>query len=363
MRILIVRLSALGDVLMTLPLAKALRRRLPGAEIHFATQTEFAALLDGHPDLDGVVPIPVRDIKAGLFNPLRWPKKFHALRGLRRRLKGRKYDVVLDAHGNLKSGLVAALTGAPQRIGPSASEAKEGNSLFMTGRPVAPPSTRRHRRDRALSLLSALGIPPEDHGCRLPEYPQDFSRKHLPPSEGPLVLLHPGTSPKAAFKRWPTTLFGGLSQSLTEKGATCLVVGGPGEETLVREVVESSQGTALPLPVPPGLPALGGLLQSIDLYVGADSGPAQLAHAAGTKTVVLFGPKDPELYGPRSRGVSVVRKLACRPCGKRRCPLARVECLEDLRVETVVEACLLMLEGGRTSEHFVSGKIRLVRQE
>lgn len=358
-----IRLSALGDLCMTLPLVRALRQQRPRAELHLATQDELLPLVEGHPDLDRVVPIPVGRIRRQLRNPLTWPRALGELSALRERLIRGRYDLVLDPHGNTKSGLVAWWTGAPVRVGPSLAESRELSALLLNQRAPRPPSTRRHRRERALSLLPVLGLDPRDQGARLPEYPREWARGVLP--EGARrILLHPGASPKAAFKRWPAKHFGTLARILTKEGrGQVLVVGGPGEEELVSRVVAASEGFARALPTPPGLPELGGLLGEVDLFVGADSGPGNLASLTGTPTVLLYGPKDPTLYGPRGRGVAVRRVLECSPCGKRSCPLPEVLCMQGLAARTVADACALVLEPGGIRGLPAAGRVKVVLQE
>lgn len=360
-RVLVIRLSAMGDVLMTLPLVRALKAGMPGVRIDFATQSEWAPLLEGHPDLERVVEVPVGALRGELPLPWRWPSAWRRYRRLGRGLSGARYDVVLDAHGNTKSGLVARLAAAPRTVGPARAEARELGAWFHDSRPPAPPSTRRHRRARALALLGPLGLATEDLGAALPEYPQGWARGVLG-DLGRVALLHPGTSPRAAFKRWSPAAFGALARDLAADGWAVRVVAGPGEEELARDVATASSGIAQALPVPPGLRELGGLLSEAGLFVGADSGPAHLASLLGVPTVTLFGPKDPSMYGPLGQGVAVVNPVACHPCGLRRCPLARVECMADLRPSTVVEACRVVVDREQLRGLALADNVRMVRQ-
>jgi ADP-heptose:LPS heptosyltransferase len=249
-------------------------------------------------------------------------------------------------------------------VAPSQSEARELSHLLCNRWPAPPPSQDRHRVERALSLLPVLGIPSRDLGARTPEYPTKWAQSALPPGKGRRILLHPGASPKAKFKRWAPEAFGALSQLLARKSAGDIqVVGGPGEEELVTKVVQASEGAARALPTPPGLRELGGLLRMTDLFVGADSGPGNLASVLGVPVVLLYGPKDPMLYGPRRTGVAVRVPLDCSPCGKRSCPLPKVRCLEELQPQTVAQACTIMLRMRRRRVLAASGPVRVVLQE
>lgn len=362
-RLLLIRLSAMGDVIHCLPALARLREARPADRIDFATQSEFAPLLEGHPQLDAVVGIPIRRLRGFLGRPWSWPRLAGELAALRGRLAG--YDAVLDFQGNLKSALVARLTGSPVRIGPAAGEAREGSALLMTARPPAPPDPRRHRADRALALLAPLGIPPEWRPPVLPAYPRAWAEACLAthPGPGPVVLLHPGTSPKAAFKRWPTGHFAALGRALAaDFGARVLVLAGPGEEGLAAEVAGGGGAGVRGLPPAPGLRELAGLIAAADLFVGADSGPAHLADALGVPNVVLFGPKDPGLYGPRRRGTAVRLALDCSPCGLRRCRFPRVHCMEDLGPAAVARISASVLERKRPEGLAWEGPVRVLTE-
>jgi ADP-heptose:LPS heptosyltransferase len=163
--------------------------------------------------------------------------------------------------------------------------------------------------------------------------------------EGPLVVLHPGTSRFGAFKQWPVDRWGRLARALAhEMDARVLVTWGPGEEDAARDVAWLSDHRAI-CPATRTLHDLVALIRHADVFIGSDSGPTCIADALGVPTVALFGPKDPRVYGPRSARSRVVRCHAdCSPCGRRSCP--DPICMTGITPEQVLESVCEVLSAG-----------------
>ncbi len=356
-RLLLVRLSAMGDVLQTLPALLRLRAALPDAQIGWAVERRFAGLVEGHPAIDRLFVLERRK-GAGLLPNAR------ALRALRRELRAWAPDVAIDLQGNLRGALVARASGAPRRIALPAGEAREGAHRFATE--CVPPAgdPREHRADRALRLVAPLlhaGAPVPPPGTALlpplAESARTVVRTALSAMEGlgaaggvdaagglratgslgsaarPFVLFVAGTSDFGAFKRWPAERFGALATRLAhDANLPVLVSYGPGQEELAAEIAAASGGAARLAPVTSSLAELRALLEEAALVVGADSGPVVLAGMADRPTVALFGPKDPLVYSPRGAAVAAVWKgVYCSPCRLRRCddPICMTELDED----------------------------------
>ena len=347
-RILIVKLSALGDVAHALPVLVGLRRERPGAEIDWVVEDRAAALLAHRPEIARVILFPRREILARRGRP------FAAAGRLARfaaDLRSRPYDAALDLQGNLKSGWITRLSGARERVGFAPPHGREANHLFTNHR-VRIPAAARHRVERNLALLSGwLGrkVAWADPGLPAPAEAEAEAGRLLGaaglPARG-LVLLHPGTSRFGAFKRWPPERFGDLARTLAERGEVVLVLAPPGEEPLAARAAAASRGAARALAVG-DLDVLVALLGRARLFVGADSGPLHLAALAGVPCLGLYGPKDPAVYGPygRRRDGSVGllplvtrSDVACRPCRLRRC--ADPVCLTGLEPEQAFAALL-----------------------
>jgi len=335
---LIVRLSAVGDVINVLPTLASLRAQRPDAYIAWAVEEAAADLLQGHPHLDEVIVVPLKSWKRSL--PFGLVAGLKGLSELSSRLKNGAFDVTLDAHGNLKSGFVTRLSAAPRRVGFNRRHTREANHLFLTDA-VDLPRPEPCRVLRALHLLTALGLEPRyvPTTLNLEARHRDEAGAALS-SDRPLVVMHPGTSAFGAFKRWPAERFGQLAARLVERhDVQVLVTTGPGEEDLGRTAADASAGSARWLPpFQGGLRSFAALAQRATLVVAGDTGPLHLAAALDRPVVALFGPKDPAIYAPHCSHSRVVRQdLPCSPCRKRSCdhPI----CMTSLTVSQVANAC------------------------
>ncbi len=345
-RILLVRLSAIGDVLQCLHGLADLRAARPGDAIHWLVEDRCASALLGHPMLDSVVVFERRTLRHEARRPWLWPSALLRILRLVRALRELRPTVSVDLQGNLKGALLARLAGAPRRIALAPGHGgRERSHWFATERvPLPPPPV--HRADRARALLRPLGAMPGTGVPAVAGVPEagpgieKWLKEAGVPS--PFAVLHPGSSGFGAMKRWAPERFAGLARSLKERhGLPVLVTAGPGEETVADRVVSLSEGAARRGPVTRTLADLGALLQRAAVVVGADTGPVHLAAVLGAPTVALFGPKDPAVYGPRGTHTRVVwKRVWCSPCLLRRCgdPVCMTEMREDEVLPAVEEA-------------------------
>jgi ADP-heptose:LPS heptosyltransferase len=342
-RILIVRLGALGDVVHALPLLDALRREWPDARLGWLVEERNASVLAGHPQLDRLLVFPRRELsrlvrRGRLVAALRL-----ALRFLRE-LRAERFELTLDAQCNLRSSLLARLSGARRRIGFAPPYTKEKAHWLATDRVVVPIGGQL-KLERNLALLGPLGIDGRGAIPRLavPEEARTAARAfRAGVRAGELVALHPGVSGFGAFKQWAPERFAGLARRLfAERGTRCVVTWGPGERELGESVVAASGGAAFLAPETRSLQELAALYEVCDAAVGGDTGPIHLAAALGVPVVGLYGPKDPAIYAPfdarRGRASETVwKQVHCSPCGLRRCD--NVICMPAIEVEDVTRA-------------------------
>jgi ADP-heptose:LPS heptosyltransferase len=300
--VLVVRTGALGDILRTLPPVRLLRDALPHARIHWAIDERWTLALDGHGDLDGLVALPLAAIRRAARNPLRWRELYRLLGDFRQRLREIEAGLVLDFHGNLRSGLIGRMSGAPMRLGYEGHEQKELNRFFTTHR-VPSGSRRTPRMERNLDLIRGLGLP--DHPLPAGGLPlvdagaaaADEIIREACATPASFALINPGASRAQAQKMPPPALLRAASRALSRRGVVPLVVWGPGEESDARLVADDSACGARMAPAT-DLTVLAALLSRAQLYVGGDTGPLHLACAVGCPVLGLYGPTDPEINSP-----------------------------------------------------------------
>lgn len=331
MRILIVRTSALGDVIHALPVLTALRRHLPVAKIGWVVEEGMAPVLSGHPDLDELLTVRLRQWRRLSARGMR------ELGGFLSALDRFSPDVVLDLMGNHKAGVLSALTLADRRIGFTRRSRREPSSAVWISEPVVPRGI--HAVDRMLSLLDALGLPPEpaDFG------PEKLFREEPEAVQGisdPYVLLHPGAG--WANKRYPPAWWGRAARLLRERtGIPTWIATARGEEDLAAEVERESGGAARAVPAL-DLPTLAALIRRARLMMGGDTGPTHMAQALGTPVLMLMGPTDPERHGPYGAPErALYKRMGCSFCYKR---LAETKaCLLEIPPRRVAERAAELL--------------------
>jgi ADP-heptose:LPS heptosyltransferase len=344
--ILVIRLGAVGDVVRTLPAAAALRDTYPRARIAWLVEPASASLLAGQPWLDEVIVFPRAALGAALARG-RLVALARETRAFLRRLRGGRFELVLDFHAILKSGLLARLSGAKRRVSYARPFAREGAALFATERArLAPP--RQSRFDRNEALLRYLG---SDVG--LPARPlavpaETLARMAAALGPGPApVVIHPGTSDATPYKRWTPEGYGAVARALAAEGVPSVVTSGPAasDRAMAAAVLDAAQGSARPAPATPTLLDLAALFARSRLYLGADSGPMHVASLVGTPVVQLLGPTDPVENAPYpgtpSRSLRV--QIGCNPC-RRGCDAAT--CMRLIPTGAVLAAARELLASG-----------------
>lgn len=303
-RVLLIRLSALGDVLFGLETLASLKAERPDLLCDVLVEDRFASALVGHPQIERLLVFPRK-------HKLRVPGALRTLRAVR-------YAAVLDLQGNLKSALHAWLARADRTLGYAAPAAREGAHRFYRER-VPVPDPLLHRAARGYELLKALGLRGAPARPVLPAPSAPVAVWGDAPR--PRIVLHPGVSAFGAFKKWPAGHFAELARRLVAAGHTVAISHGPGEDALAAEICTAAPGATKLAGTTLGLVGLAEAFRRADLVVAADTGPLHLAAAAGTRVVALYGPKDARIYGPRGEGHTVLsHAVPCRPCRRRVCP-------------------------------------------
>ena len=334
-RVLVVRLSSIGDIVHTLPAAAALAAA--GHVVLWAAQPAGRPLVERNPAVAEAIAIPGRRVRA-------WRELAASLRALR----ARRCDAALDFQGLWKSAFWARASGARRTLGFAGRARREPLSGLLLGERLPVPEGIRHVIDKNLALLAGLGVAAVGER-RFPLPPVDREMAHVARELAARglaspVLLHPGGGWPG--KLWPAERYGELARRLAERGLPSLVSWGPGEEGLADQVVAAARGSAIKC-FPATLLELVALARASAVAVAADTGPLHLAAAAGTPVVALFGPTDPARNGPWDPADRVVaRRPACFPCHRRDCR-THAGVMHELPVDEVAGAVLDRLEASR----------------
>ena len=340
MKILILKPSSLGDVIQALPVLRLLKRHQPGAEIHWWIDAPLAPLLEGDPDLAGVVRFERRR-----WGQLRhWPEMFQSIRWLR----AQQFDLVLDLQCLARSGAFAWVANGQRLVG--LDEVREGARGFYD---VAVPRHSFHTQavDWYLSVLPELGVPVHKNFTWLPERPAVAAtvKARWNTESARWILLQPGA--RWENKRWPAAHFGTLVRQLGRDlpGVRFGILGGRDEQPLGAEIATALPERCVNLCGATSLPEMVEWVRLADLLITNDTGPMHVAAALGRPLVALFGPTEPRRTGPYGQLDNVLRlDLPCSPCMKPHCSnLQFEECLRALPPERVRERVLASLADGR----------------
>jgi len=340
-KLLVIKASALGDVVHALPVLPYLKSVDPEMDIDWLVEEPIAPLLEGHPGLRKVLQIRTREWRKNLVGGCL--RMLAAGISLRRE----RYDLVLDLQGNSKSGFFTRMTGAPKRYGFDADSVREWANCLSTNCKVAVPEEGGHVTDRLLVVArQALpgGSAPPSAGS-LPIDPEARRRvldrlAAFGLGDGKLVILHCGTTWKS--KRWPLENWLEVTRDFARnEGIRPVLTWGSRDELTAAEQL-SKNTTAI---VWPGcsLPELAALLARADMVIGPDTGPIHIAAAVGSPTVSLYRATDAARNGPRGGGhIRLQAPLDCSPCRKKECGRDS-ECAHSISVAAVLTAARKLL--------------------
>lgn len=323
--ILIIKPSALGDVIQTTCVLPVIKQNFPNTKISWFVFSQNQDIVLDHPLIDKVFTLPR-------------PSSIQAKLQLIKQLRQAKFDTVIDFQGLLRSALIAFLSGCKRRIG--FANAREMAPLFYTEKYNIP--TTIHAVDRYLALCAKLGMPkPQEVLFPLPinTVHRDYIQQILNPIpvKKPIITICP--TARWQNKCWPEEHFVTLANNLQQQlNAKIFFVGAPNEADIITRIA-----TAVPesmnLCGQLNLMEVAALLEKSDLFVGNDSALMHMAAATKTKTVAIFGPTDPKKTGPYNPLAKVIQAdVPCLTCYKKTCDT--MECMRELSPEVVLAECL-----------------------
>lgn len=346
-RLLILKVSSMGDIVHASPVASALKRAFPHLRIGWVAEDRHAGVIEGSPCIDKLHTIPYKALKQGWRSRTAW----HAVRQVARAIRAERYQVALDLQGLLKSAVWSVLGAIPVRLG--GHRLRELTPLILRRLPVyAQP--KRHVVQQYLDAVRLLGAPatfpelyhaPED--ALLPEPPVVFplsipasatvSARQKLESLGALprfISLNPSAG--RLWKRWDIARFAELSDRIEDEwGVPTVFVGGPGDKPLETRLTELKRKPIRSLIGQTSIKEVMAVVRNSWVHVCGDTGTAHIAAAFGVPCVALFGPTDPDRtgpYGQRARVISL--REQCPTCPQNRC--VRYECLQWITVDQVM---------------------------
>jgi lipopolysaccharide heptosyltransferase II len=320
-RILVIKPSALGDIVHALPVLSALRRRFPRAHLAWAVNRAYEPLLQGHPDLDATLPFDRGAVRKG------WLQGVRALTGYLHRLRKEAFDLTIDLQGLLRSGLMTLATGAPRRVG--FSSAREGSRWCYTDA-IDLPRLGMHAVDRYWGVAKALGACDGPITFRVPIQPTaaQWAAEALAGLPRPWLVLAVGS--RWLTKRWLPEHFAELAiRSHAQFGASVVFIGGPEEVELSKCVGDRLPGPRKDLTGRTTLAQLAAVLARADVLLANDTGPLHLAVALGRPVVAAYTCTKVAWTGPYGRARHAVEtRVWCAGSCLKRC--SRMECMAEL---------------------------------
>ncbi|MFC1849930.1 glycosyltransferase family 9 protein [candidate division CSSED10-310 bacterium] len=323
-KFLIIQFRQIGDVLLSLPLARAIKREVPQAPVYFLTEKAASPLVQGYPFIDEVM---IRDTRAGFKGDLQLMKKIRAL----------KFDVVIDGIKIPSSGWFSLLSGASLRIAMNHKIRKYFYSLT-----IVPQLECGYAIDEKLVLLKALGFAPYQGNFRSIELAVDptarksvtsFLRQNNLEQKHPLLVIAPTS--KRPTRLWPAHHFSRLIDLIHEQRQShAIIVWGPGEELVAQNVASACQS---PFTVffKSSLRELVALIARCDLLIGNDSAPRHIAVSQDVASVAIHGATGIGAWTPPvPEHIAFSAQAHCQPCNLRKCDT--LECLIDLKPEMII---------------------------
>lgn len=335
-RILIIRLSSIGDVLHATPVAKALKEAYPNCHITWLVSKLSASLLSNNPYIDQVHVWSREEFEqaAGKYQLGTLRKLWHQLKTF---FKENHFDIVLDIHGLFLTGMIAAYSKAPRRIG--MANTRELNRFFMTEQ--ASPIASDHVIKRYLSVLSPLHIHTSEEQMTLNltadlhKFAEDFlAKNHINPQKK-LLMINPKTS--WSSKNWDNENFAKLIDLLAPD-IQILLCGSIQDKNDADKITALCHRPLFDAVGKTSLLELAALIYRTDLLLTGDTGALHIATALQIPTISLWGPTRPEQYGPLVPNHIVIRSThSCVACHKTKCPKGKNDCLQTIRAELVAE--------------------------
>lgn len=320
-KILIIKPSALGDIVHSLPFLHAIKKRYPESEVHWVVAKNFYPFLEGHPLVD----------KFWIFNKDAWKrffdfkKNYPELRSFIKGLRAQRFDVSIDLSGLLRSGLISWIAGAKYKLG--FDTGGEGSPFFYSHKIHGDMTI--HAIERYLKIAAFMGCDTSE--IQYPFAPFDPDPPVCAALPDKYCVMIPSAGKEA--NRWPAERYGRLAARLP---VPAVLLGSPGDVPVLATVMENAKGNALSLAGKTGLKELVPVIRKAEFMVTNDTGPMHIAAACNVPVFAIFGPANPARTGPYGDIHTIIREdLECSPCYAWK-PCDNWKCMENISVERVL---------------------------
>lgn len=327
-KILVIKLRYIGDVLLSTPVVESLKRNLPTASITMVVNSGTEEVLHHNPHLDEVLVVEENESLRAQLDFIRV-------------LRSRNFDLAIDLTDGDRAAILGFLSRATYRVGFNSERRWRG---IIYHHVVQADREKLHAVDYHSEAVKAIGCKADHHGPRL--YPSDQDRsvitqllkdREVFPSQS-FALFHPGA--RLWFKSWPVEKVIDLAKRMHgELGFSVVVVGGSQDIEVADRIVSACGSWAKTVAGQITVLQLAVLAQHARLFVGNDAGPIHIAAAVGTSVVALFGPTDPQVWGPWGKGHEVIwKQMDCSPCWRHDCQRGELNCMRQITVDEVWDA-------------------------
>ena len=347
MKILIVKLSAIGDVIHTLPSLNAIRKHYSDAHITWLVEEAASSLIVEHEALDRVIISKRKQWVKGIIG-LSCLNNIKETYQFIKELRDTKYDLIIDFQGLLKSAALIALARGKRKIGFDKGMEHMEHSYFFLNERISPVNMDNHAILRSLMLINALGIKTKEIEYKIPvsdhtrKITDELLERHGIKGPGLVVAINPVAKWKT--KLWDNWKFALIADVLIEKyNANVIFTGSQSDRSAIDNIMSCMSTSAVNLAGETTLKTLAALYEKIKFLISTDTGPMHMAAAVGTPVIALFGPTAPWRTGPFGSGHQIIRaRLDCSPCFKRQC--RTIDCMNKISVDQVLNAISIVIE-------------------
>ena len=336
--ILIIKLSAIGDVVHSLPFLEVLKNEFPLSKIDWLAEEDASDIVKDHPDIDQLILFPRKNWVTRIFKKGEYRSVGKEVANFTKELKKKKYDIVVDLQGLFKSGILTFIARGRRKI--ALNGGREASSIFVNER-VAIPDPNIHALERYLYIAKYLGVTKLEWNGQIPT---DTANKtyvnYLLEEIGndrTLVAINPMA--KWETKLWGVDRFACLADRIKEElGAVVIFTGSKSDKKTIKTILSMMKTNALDLTGKSSLKELAYLYKKCAIVISTDTGPMHVAAAMRSPLVIaLFGPTSPYKTGPYGSKHRVIRAgLECSPCFKKKCD--DMSCMKEITVDMVFEA-------------------------